>query len=141
MNDLHILHLLVTGFQIHEAKDSLSKKMKQLSLVNCLPEPGKGLQTQRPERKAAGYQTHAGQHDSEGGGGEAQAGKRACTCCVSDLSSAPSIFNQIFAILIPLMLIFMDRFNIPQLLKQAAEYKMKVKVMKEQEIDMKIQVQ
>lgn len=118
--------------------------MKQLSLINppdCLPEPGKGLQTQRPERKAAGYQTHAGQHAAEGGGGEAQAGKRACKCCVSDLSSAPSIFNQIFAILIPLMLIFMDCFNIPQLLKQAAEYKMKVKVMKEQEIDMKIQVQ
>lgn len=39
------------------------------------------------------------------------------------------------------MLIFMKYFNIPQLLKQAAQYKLQVKVMKEQEIDMKTQVQ
>lgn len=43
-----------------------------------------------------------------------------------------------FAIPSPLMLIF---FNIPQLLKKAAEYKLQVKAMKEQESDMKIQVQ
>lgn len=35
----------------------------------------------------------------------------------------------------------MEHFNIPQLLKQTAESKVQVKVMKEQEIDMKIQVQ
>lgn len=118
--------------------------MKQLSLINppdCLPEPGKGFQTQRPERKAAGNQTHAGQHDPARDRGEEQAGKRACTFCLSDLSSAPRIFNNIFAILITLMLIFIDHFNIPQLLKQAAAYKMKLKVMKEQESDTKIQVQ
>ena len=39
------------------------------------------------------------------------------------------------------MLIFTEHFNIPQLLKRAAEYKLQVKVMKEQEIDMKTQVQ
>ncbi len=39
------------------------------------------------------------------------------------------------------MLIFMKHFNIPQLLKQAAEYKLQVKVMKEQENEMKTQVQ
>lgn len=50
-------------------------------------------------------------------------------------------FNNTFAILITLMLIFIEHFNIPQLLKQAAEYKLQVKVMKEQEIDMKTQVQ
>lgn len=38
------------------------------------------------------------------------------------------------------MLILMKYLNIPQLLKQAAEYKLQVKVMKEQEIDMKTQV-
>lgn len=41
-------------------------------------EPGEGLQTQGPERKAAGDQTHAGKHDAEGGRGEAQVGDRAC---------------------------------------------------------------
>lgn len=35
----------------------------------------------------------------------------------------------------------MERFDIPQMLKQAVEYKLQVKVMKEQEIDMKTQVQ
>lgn len=35
----------------------------------------------------------------------------------------------------------MKHFNIPQLIKQAAEYKLQVKVMKEQENDMKTQVQ
>lgn len=39
------------------------------------------------------------------------------------------------------MLIFMNYSTAPQLLKQAAEYKLQVKVMKEQEIDMKTQVQ
>lgn len=34
----------------------------------------------------------------------------------------------------------MGHFNIPQMLKQATEYKLKVKVMKEQEIDMRTQV-
>lgn len=38
------------------------------------------------------------------------------------------------------MLIFLYHFKITQLLKQAAEYKLQVKVMKEQEIDMKAQV-
>lgn len=38
------------------------------------------------------------------------------------------------------MLIVMAHFLIPQLLKQAAEYKMQVKVMKEQEVNMKTQV-
>lgn len=38
------------------------------------------------------------------------------------------------------MLIFMAHFIIPQLLKQASEYKTQVKVMKEQEVDMKTQV-
>lgn len=35
----------------------------------------------------------------------------------------------------------MEHFNIPQLLKQAAEYKLQAKLLKEQEIDMKNQVQ
>lgn len=34
---------------------------------DCLPEPGEGLQTPRPEGEAAGDQAHAGQHDAEGG--------------------------------------------------------------------------
>ena len=32
-------------------------------------------------------------------------------------------------------------FDVPQLLKQAAEYKLQVKAMKEQEVDMKTQVE
>lgn len=39
------------------------------------------------------------------------------------------------------MLISTECFDIPQLLKQATEYKLQVKVMREQEIDMKTQVQ
>lgn len=122
-------------------KSSPSKKWNSLSvwgrLINppdCLPEPGEGLQTQRPERKAAGDQTRAGQRAAAGGRAEAQAGERARTFRVSDLSSQHICNSN------PLALIFMGHFNIPQMLKQATEYKLKVKVMKEQEIDMRTQV-
>lgn len=84
---------VAVSFQFYAAKEMetafcVKKKQQLLNSPDCLPEPGEGVQTQRPERKAAGDQTHAGKHDDEGGRGQAQAGKRARTFCVSDLSSA-----------------------------------------------------
>lgn len=107
-------HLLASVFQFLCGQSSPEQEMKQLSvwkrLINspdCLPEPGKGLQTQRPERKAAGHQTHAGEHVAEGGRGEAQAGKGACTFRVPDLSTAMSISKRRICNSNPLMLVFL----------------------------------
>lgn len=98
------------------SQNSLGEKMKQPSvwkpLINspaCLPEPGKGLQAQRPEREAAGNQTHAGKLGPERGRGEAQAGKGACTFCVS-LSVDP--FQKHIHSYDPQMLIFTYHFNL-----------------------------